>query len=62
MMSDLEEFPMTETQADKAYQVVSNNLLCSKGKELQRFIKRENEIREIFNVSTEEVRSFTTFD
>ena len=62
MMSDFDESPLTEQQADKTYNIVQNNLLCNKGKELQRFIKRENEIREIFNMSTEEIRSFTTFE
>ena len=62
MMSDMEDFPMTEPQAEKAFQVANNNLVCSKGKELNRFIKRENEIRETFNLSTEEIWSFTTFE
>ena len=62
MMSDINDMPLSEKQAEKAYQVVSSNLLCAKGKELQRFIKRENEIREVYNVTTDDIKSFTTFE
>lgn len=62
MQDSSSDVTMSDKQAQKAFQVVSNSLLGSKGKEMQRFIKRENEIREIFNLSTDAITSFTTFE